>query len=225
MSDTEMVERVARAINRDRRTGGGANVAIHDWCSDQDAIRMTRPQRKEAPMLDIEDRRIDNPLTTYAQTIHELDAGQSDAGTRRALVNMRTLVGGAHRFFGPPGAAGREMRLEACRIYKSTYEASQIGGARAVDPSYEPVDGGWLNPHAAFERGADARIRWRAITDAMDRVEMHRLRYVIVDERGPTAYARHVLALARPNASQIARATVDFRRIVDKLAKSLGLMR
>lgn len=174
-------------------------------------------------MLDIEARRVENPHTTYAQFVADLEAGKHDAGVQLAPVNMTTLVGGAHRFFGPPGSQGREMRLEACRVFRSTYEASQVGGAKAVDPSNEPVDGGWLNPHAAFERGVDARRKWDGITDAMTRMEMNRLHFVIIGEWGPTSYARHTLGIRKADSKHIAAAKTEFRWIVDKLARALDL--
>jgi len=36
----------------------------------------------------------------------------------------------------------RELRLHAARAWRTLYEASQIGNLRAVDPNFEPVDGG-----------------------------------------------------------------------------------
>jgi hypothetical protein len=172
----------------------------------------------------IEERRIDGrPLTTYAQFVHELQTASPYAGVVKAPVNMTTLVGAAHRFFGNPKAEGREARLEACRIFRNTYEASQVGGARAVDPSVEPVDGGGVNPDAAFERGADARRQWDRILDAMTRMEMKQLHFVIIAEWGPTSYARHFYGVHKANAQQISKGMVEFRRTVDKLAKALRL--
>lgn len=179
--------------------------------------------RQAAMEAIIEERRVDNPLTTYAQFVHELQTASPYAGVVKAQVNMTTLVGGAHRFFGPPRAEGREARLEACRIFRSTYEASQIGGAKAVDPSVEPVDGGGVNPDAAFERGADARRQWDRIVSAMTRIEMKQLHFVIIGEWGPTSYARHFCNVRKANSAQISRGMVEFRRTVDKLSKALRL--
>jgi hypothetical protein len=172
----------------------------------------------------IEERILDGrPLTTYAQFVDELKTASPYAGVARAPVNMTTLVGGAHRFFGPPRADGREARLEACRIFRTTYEASQIGGAKAVDPSVEPVDGGGVNPDAAFERGADARKQWDRIVSAMSRLEMKHLHFVIIGEWGPTSYARHFFGVRKANSAQISKGMVEFRKTVDKLAKVLRL--
>jgi hypothetical protein len=173
----------------------------------------------------IEDRRVDNPLTTYAQFRHEIETASPYAGVVKARVNMTTLVGGAHRFFGPERADGREARLEACRIFRNTYEASQIGGAKAVDPSVEPVDGGGVNPDAAFERGADARRRWDHIEDAMTRLEMKQLHFVIIGEWGPTPFARHFYAVRQANSRQISKGMVEFRKTVDKLSRALHLQK
>lgn len=172
---------------------------------------------------EVEERRVDNPLSTYAQFVHELQSASPYAGVVKAQVNLVTLVGGAHRFFGHPKADGREARMMACQTFRTVYEASQIGGARAVDPSVEPVDGGWANPDASFERGVDYRIQWDRIASHMSRVEMRKLQFVIVGEWGPTAYARWTLNVRKANSQQISKATVEFRRIVDKLASHLKL--
>lgn len=172
----------------------------------------------------IEQRRIDNPLSTYAQFRADVAAGKHDAGYQRAEVNMTSLVGGAHRFFGHPKADGREMRLKACQEFRSTYEQSQVGAARAVDPSVEPVDGGWADPNAAFERGVDARVKWSGIVDALTRIELKKLHFVIVGEWGPTPYAKFVYSVRKANAQQISKGIVDFRGIVDKLAGHLRLV-
>jgi hypothetical protein len=171
----------------------------------------------------IEERRIDNPLTTYAQFRHEIETASPYAGTLKAEVNMTSLVGGAHRFFGHPRADAREMRIRACQEFRSTYEQSQIGGAKAVDPTQEPVDGGGANPDAAFERGADARRKWDGIVSALSRIEMRKLHFVIIGEWGPTAYAKHFCGVRKANAQQISRGQVEFRGIVDKLAGHLQL--
>jgi hypothetical protein len=57
----------------------------------------------------------------------------------------------------------------------------------------------------------------------MSRVEMRKLQFVIVGEWGPTAYARWTLNVRKANSQQISKATVEFRRIVDKLASHLKL--
>jgi hypothetical protein len=176
-----------------------------------------------ASQVELEERRVDNPLVTYAQFVHELQTASPYAGVVRAQVNLVSLVGGAHRFFGHPKAEGREARLKACETFRTLYETGQIGGARAVDPSVEPVDGGWANPDASFERGVESRIKWDRIASHMSRVEMRKLQFVIIGEWGPTAYARWTLNVRRANSQQISKATVEFRHIVDKLAAHLHL--
>jgi hypothetical protein len=156
--------------------------------------------------------------------VHELDSASPYAGVTKAQVNMTSLVGGAHRFFGHPKADGREMRIEACRIFRTTYERSQIGAPKAVDPSVEPVDGGGISPGASLDRGIDALARWSGIVDAMTRMELRRLVFVIIGEWGPTPYAKFIYNVRKANAQQISKGMVDFRGVVDKLAGHLRLV-
>lgn len=161
----------------------------------------------------IEERRIDNPLTTYAQTMHEIAQGRADAGVVRAAVNLVTLMGGAARFKlnTAQGAAATRFR--------SLYEQSQIGASRAVDPSVEAVDGGYRNPEAVFETGADARREFIRTQTYLGPADFRRCEYVIIGEHGPTAYARFRLRGERPNNGQLtSRFAVEFRLIMDRLA-------
>lgn len=162
----------------------------------------------------IETRIVDNPLTTYAQTIHEMDQGRKDAGVLRASVNLVTLMGGAARF------RLNAAQGQAASRFRALYEQSQVGGGRAVDPSLEPVDGGWRNPEAVFEIGASARRAFIAAQSFLGPVDFKRCEFVIVGENGPTAYARFRLRGARPNNGQLtSRFQVEFRHIMDRLAE------
>lgn len=171
---------------------------------------------------DIEERRVDNPLSTYAQFVAELTEGRPDPGIQRVQVNMRTLLGGFCKF------RGNEAQDKAAARFKSIYERSQLGGAKAVDPGREPVDGGGVNPEATIENGADARrdynriIGTERIPGVLDRVELRRIEYVIVGEWGPTSYARWRNHVRTPNGKHVSDGMVEVRRIMDKLAVHFG---
>lgn len=166
---------------------------------------------------DIRNERVDNPHTTYAQFLHELREGKPDAGAVFVPRNMRTLLGGFCRFYG------NQAQNEAAARFKSLYERAQLGGARAVDPAIEPVDGGGINPEAIFETGADARRAYDAIVpNALNRVELRRLEFVVIGEWGPTPYARwRGFGI---DGRGVSRAKVEVRDIVDKLAVHWRLM-
>lgn len=164
----------------------------------------------------VEDR-VPNPLTTWAQFLHEIEAGIVDPGLNKVPVNRTTLMGGFARFHG------NEAQNRACAEFRRLWEASQIGGARAIDPSVEPVDGGWVNPEAVFEIGADARKQYQALSDYLNRVELRRLHFVVVGEWGPTSYARWRYSQRNPDGRTIAQGQVEVRRIADKVARFLKL--
>jgi hypothetical protein len=165
----------------------------------------------------VREKRVDNPLSTFAQFLHELESGKLDAGLQRVEVNQTTLLGGFARFHGT------EAQNEACARFKKLWEASQIGGARAIDPSVEPVDGGWCNPEAVFEVGADARKEYHRLVGYLDRMELRRLHFVVVGEWGPTSYARWRYSERNPDGRTIAKGQVEIRRIADKVARFMGL--
>lgn len=168
---------------------------------------------------DIQERRVDNPLTGFAQWRAEIATeGAARAGTVVATINMKTVMGGFVRF------NGSEAEQHACARYRSVWEASQVGGARAVDPSREPVDGGWLNPEAVFETGADARKLYGRIVDHLGRVDLGKLHFVVVGEWGPTPYAKHFFKQRYPDGKAVSQAKVEVRRIAAKLATFLDLV-
>jgi hypothetical protein len=160
------------------------------------------------------DRRLDGrPLTTYAQFIADLEAGKRDAGIIRAAVNLTTLMGGGARFHL------NEAQGRAASKFRHLYQESQLGGSKAIDPSVEAVDGGYRNPEAIFEIGADARREFIRTQTFLGPQDYRRCEYVIVGEHGPTAYARFRLRGERPNNGQLtARFSVEFRHIMDRLA-------
>lgn len=167
---------------------------------------------------EIVERIVENPHTTYAQFKADLEAGKQDAGVQRAAVNLTTLMGGFHRFYG------NEAEQRACARYRALWDASQVGGARAVDPSREPVDGGWLNPEAVFENGADARKLYSRITEHLGRMDTNRLHFVVIGEWGPTAYAKHFYRMRQPDGKAVSRAKVEVRQIAANLATFLDLI-
>ncbi len=166
----------------------------------------------------IEERLVDNPLTGFAQWRAEIsEHGAAYAGKIQVSVNAVSLVGGFVRF------NGTQAENAACARYKGLWEASQVGGARAVDPGREPVDGGWLNPEAVFEIGADARKVYSALTQHLGRMDTNRLHFVVVGEWGPTPYAKHFYRLRVPNSQAVSRAKVEVRRIAARAAAFLKL--
>lgn len=165
----------------------------------------------------IEERPVDNPLRTWSQFLHEIEAGMPEPGRIRASVNLTTLMGGFCRFHGT------EAQQKAAARFKALHERSQVGGARAVDPSLEPVDGGWTNPEAVFEIGADARRLYIEAQELLGSTDLRRVEYVLIGDHGPTAYARYRLRGTRhPGARDIARFQVEFRTIMDRLAEHWG---
>ena len=171
---------------------------------------------KREPDIIVE-RIIDNPLTTYAQFKADLEAGKMDAGVQRANVNMVTLIGGFVRFYG------NEAEQRASARYRSLWEGSQLGGARAVDPSREPVDGGWANPEAVFEIGADARDQYDTLKRGLGLMDTKRLHFVVVGEWGPTPYAKWRYGVRQPNAKAVSMAKVEVRGIAARAAELLNL--
>ncbi len=163
------------------------------------------------PILD--ERYVDNPLTTWAQFLHEMEHGKPDAGRIKATVNLRTLMGGFCRFHGD------EAQQKAATRYKALYERSQMGGSKAVDPSIEAVDGGNHNPEAIFEIGADARKTLALARSMLTDQVVRRVEFVIVGEHGPSRYAQWRYREAKPDGRTIGRAQVEFRGYMDQLAK------
>ena len=127
-------------------------------------------------------------------------------------------MGGFHRFYCS------EAENHACARYRALWDASQVGGARAVAPSREPVDGGWLNPEAVFEVGADARKLITRIHEHLKTADTKRLQFVVISEWGPTPYAKHFYSLRYPDGKAVAKAKAEVRGIAAKLAAFLDLV-
>jgi hypothetical protein len=175
--------------------------------------------RMQAAVKDnpIQEMWIDSPLTTYAQLLHEIETGVPHPGRHKAMVDKRTLLGGFCRFHGS------QSQNEAAAKFKSIYERAQVGGAKAVDPEKEPVDGGGINPESVITIGADARQAYIAMQKKFGHSIMRQLEFVIIGEKGPTAYARW-LHRGRPQSGQVtARCQSDFRRLMDEVAVHLKL--
>jgi hypothetical protein len=165
----------------------------------------------------VADRRVENPHTTYAQFRADVMAGKGDAGVQRTQVNLVTAMGGFVRFYGT------EAQCRAVAAYRAIFEAAQLGGARAVDPGREPVDGGGANPEAVFINGADARKKLSAIDDFLKSTDVKRLRFVVIGEWGPTPYAKWRYGVRTPNSKHVSDAKAEIRRIADRLAAFLNL--
>lgn len=162
-------------------------------------------------IADIREERVDSPLLTWAQFLHELEQGKPNAGKQIVSMNMRTVLGGFCRFHGT------EAQQKACAKLKSLYERSQVGGAKAVDPSLEPVDGGGINPEANIEIGADARREYNAVRALLGRQDLDRIEFVVIRERGPTPYAKW--RGFGDGGRGVSRGMVEVREIADRLAE------
>lgn len=175
----------------------------------------------------IEDERlmqwVENPLITASELIHQKAraerAGKSYAyiGMEQRQVDQRTLLGGFCRF------NGTEEQNKAIARFKTLYEQAQLGGAKAMDPSKEPVDGGGINPESVLEIGADARRDLIRVQLLLGPVDYRRVEYVAILERGPTPYAKWRGFGADGRACS--KAKVEVRRIADTLAVHWGYAR
>ncbi|RYY67731.1 MAG: hypothetical protein EOO12_00295 [Chitinophagaceae bacterium] len=160
---------------------------------------------------------VDNPLTTWAQFVHEIATDAPHPGRSRAIVDRRVLLGGFCRFHGT------EAQEQAAARFKAIYERSQVGGAKAVDPSRENVDGGGINPESVIEIGADARRLYNMLFNALGRQTMQRLEFVVIGDKGPTAYARWRYRMAQPDGRTVGQGSVEMRGIVEEVAVLLKL--
>lgn len=166
---------------------------------------------------DIREAWVDAPLASWSQFLHELEAGEPHAGRERAMVDRRTLMGGFCRFHGT------QAQEQAAARFKAIYERSQVGGAKAVDPSREPVDGGGINPESVIEIGADARRAYNEMHLKFGRQFMLHIEFVVIGDHGPTAYARWALRSPKPDGREVGRVSVEFRRRMDDLATHMKL--
>lgn len=166
---------------------------------------------------DIQEVWMDSPNTSWAQYLHELESGLAHAGRERVRLDRRELMGGFCRFHGT------EAQEKAAARFKVIHERSQVGGAKAVDPGKEPVDGGGINPESVIELGADARREYNRLFNAIGRQDMIRLEFVVIGDHGPTAYARWRYRNPRPNARVVGDGAVEMRRLVEEVAVLLRL--
>lgn len=166
------------------------------------------------------DRRVENPLRTWAQFLYELEHGNPDAGVVRATVNLTSLMGGFAKF------RGTEAQQKAAARFKSLYEHSQLGGSKAIDPAIETVDGGLNNPEAIHEIGSEARRELARVKAFLTPQQFKAVEFVIIGENGPTAYARYRLRGRRENNGRMTSLMqVEFRRIMAHLAVHWGYQR
>lgn len=166
---------------------------------------------------DIQERWVDSPQTSWAQYLHELETGTPNAGRQRAMVDRRTVLGGFCRFHGT------QAQEEAAARFKAIFERSQVGGAKAVDPGREAVDGGGINPESVIEIGADARRLYNMLFNALGRQTMQRLEFVVIGDKGPTAYARWRYRVPQPDGRTVGQGSVEMRGIVEQVAVLLKL--
>lgn len=161
---------------------------------------------------DIQEAFVPAALQTWAGFLHQLDIKAPHPGRERAMVNRTTLMGGACRFHCTPS------QEEAAARFKAIYDRSQVGGAKAVDPSREAVDGGGINPESVIEIGADARAAYNRLFAALGPGKMRCLEYVVIGENGPTAYARWRYRNTKPDGRTVAQGSVEVRGILEEVA-------
>ena len=166
---------------------------------------------------DIREVWIDAPLKTWAQILHEMDEGVPQAGREKAMVNRRTLMGGFCRFHGTTS------QEEAMRQFKALYERSLVGGAKAVDPSREVVDGGGINPHLTALSGAAARARFGALRAHLTEPVFKCVEFVVMGDHGPTAYARWRYREKAPDGRTVGKGSVEMRAFAERVAVFLNL--
>ncbi|WP_299753400.1 hypothetical protein [Devosia sp.] len=161
---------------------------------------------------DIREAFVPAALQTWAGFLHQLDTNAPNPGRERAMVDRKTLMGGACRFHCTPS------QEEAAARFRAIYERSQVGGAKAVDPSREAVDGGGINPESVIEIGADARASYNRLFTALGLPKMRCLEFVVIGEHGPTAYARWRYRNNKPNARIVADGMVEIRGVLEEVA-------
>jgi len=165
----------------------------------------------------IVEMRIDDPTTSWSQFLYEIENGLAHPGKRTALVNKRELMGGFCRFHGT------QVQEEAMRQFKALYERSLVGGAKAVDPSREVVDGGGINPHLTAMTGAAARARFGALRAHLTEPVFKCVEFVVMGDHGPTSYARWRYRERVPGGSLVGKGSVEMRAFADRIAVFLNL--
>lgn len=183
---------------------------------------MTGRKRKNGAVAmeigpDIQEQLVPAPLQTWAGFLHQLDTNAPNPGRERAMVDRRTLLGGFCRFHGT------EAQEKAAAKFKVIFERAQVGGAKAVDPSREPVDGGGINPESVIEMGADARRMYNMLFQRLGKPTMMMLEFVVIGDHGPTAYARWRHRNPRPDGRLVGQASVEMRGILEEVAVLLKL--
>lgn len=166
---------------------------------------------------DIRETFVPAALQTWAGFLHQLDTNAPNPGRERAMVDRRSVMGGFCRFNGTPS------QEEAAARFKAIYERSQVGGAKAVDPSREAIDGGGINPESVIEIGADARAQYNRLFTALGQQTMQRLEFVVIGENGPTAYARWRYRMQKPDGRTTSQGAVEMRGVMDEVAVVLRL--
>lgn len=159
---------------------------------------------------------IDNPYTTYAQTIYEAERGAVAPGRIMATVNQRTLMGGFCRF-GQRRRLPPEHLCKAAAKFRTIWERSQLGGARAIDPAIEAVDGGRGN-FSPLDSGLDARQELKVVKNLLGAIDYRRLEYVVIRDHFPQSYARWRQWGQHPNKAAIERGKVEMWQIIDRLS-------
>lgn len=163
------------------------------------------------PDGDIHVRKVDNPYLTDAMRV-------DGTGVRRidAAVNMRTLLGGFCRFHGT------QSQNQTVARFKALAEKGMLGGARAIDLSREAVDGGGINPDYVQISGIDAREELRRVWRHMGETDYRRLWFVVMENKGPTAYTRWRMKGRKPGSDSIAKHSKELRAIVSRLSDFMG---
>jgi hypothetical protein len=95
----------------------------------------TKMDLHETARVVIEQRMIENPLTTDGLVDAALEAGEQGPRWTPAAINLVTTIGGLARIKGLS-----DVQKAAAGRYRSLFERAQIGGAQAVDYAAVKVD-------------------------------------------------------------------------------------
>lgn len=181
-------------------------------------VKPTTGRKMQATIIrDHREELVDNPLTTYAQTLYESERGLLTPGKIKVIRNQRTLMGGFCRF-GEHGRLPPDHLCEAAARLKSIHEQAQLGGARALDPAREAVDGG-RGAFGSLDTGIDARQELSAVIRLLGH-DYRKVEYVIIREHGPTAYARWRASIEGGSVwgDAVKRRRAEMCAIVERLA-------
>jgi len=131
---------------------------------------------------------VDNPLRADELVAAELEAGDERLSSRiKVDVRMSALVGGLCRVEGVT-----DFQRAAAGRFRTLWELSQIGGARAIDYTSVRVDTSGGPADRVLTSGEDARREYAQAVQLMGMVKSNLVERVVCDEMGIRELARHL---------------------------------